>query len=121
MSALDAETTDEEARTVGTTVWMPPGLFMEPLPDRRRWNSRLPAGPAPWTLVFVKAMHNPGRPQLLAVSQRPEGICHRIRTKVYGATKDGSFEATQRSIGAGWSAVYVTCLEPPASIPGDVT
>lgn len=102
--------------TAGADHWFPPGCWDDPPPNRRKWNAahanpRFSLAP-PWTRTFVECMEHPGRWALLAVTTRPSGIAHRVRTGVYEACQGGVWEATQRSVGNGYHKVWVKYVGP---------
>lgn len=99
------------------SVWSPPKVWEDPPVDRRRWNALISVVP-PWTRVFLACMQNPGRWAVLCTTNRPEGITWRVKKGLYGATASGKWKATQRSVGGGFSRVWVMCEDPPPSVPG---
>lgn len=98
------------AKTV--TVWLPAGTATEPGPDRRRWNSLMDGVP-PWTRNVVWAQQHPGVTVELCVTNRPAGIAYRLKRRQYEVVKEGEYTVKQRSVGDGFSAIFLRCDVPP--------
>lgn len=98
------------AKAQGIDVWLPPGLFSDPEPDRRRWNAHTSSLVKSWERVFDMARQHPDKWLMLCVSNRAAGICHRVRTGQFAGTKEGRWEAKQRAVGHGFSLVRVRML-----------
>lgn len=96
---------------MSVTIWMEPGLRVEVPPDRRSKANREIDG-KPWTRAMFWAREHPGVWVWLCTTDRPEGICHRVRTGKYPAVRHGTWEITQRHNGDGLSNVYLCCLDP---------
>jgi hypothetical protein len=97
------------------TVWLPPGVREDPPVDKRRRLVVLADGPPAHSRCFQWCIEHPGEWTFVCLTDRPEGVCHRIRQSIFAATHGGVFEATQRTVGAGWSRVYTRCVIPPVT------